>query len=124
MLGIGVDDMFVICNALDQVSLKLSTKERMVQAMRHSGPSITITSLTNALAFLSGAYTNIPIVRGFCVYCCITVVMLYLSVMTVFLPVLYWDTKRIAERKRECCGLFRCSDSSILFCGSKHLSND
>ena len=30
MLGIGVDDMFVICNALDQVSLNLSADERLV----------------------------------------------------------------------------------------------
>ena len=59
MLGIGLDDMFVICNALDQVSLNLPPADRMKQAFRHSGPSITITSVTNALAFLSGAYTDI-----------------------------------------------------------------
>ena len=30
MLGIGVDDMFVICNALDQSSLKDSTRDRFI----------------------------------------------------------------------------------------------
>ena len=54
VLGIGVDDMFVICNALDQSPFKKSTKERFIECMRHAGPSITITSLTDALAFISG----------------------------------------------------------------------
>ena len=124
MLGIGVDDMFVICNALDQISLKLPAKERMIKALRHSGPSITITSLTNALAFLSGAYTNVPVVEGFCVYCCVTVGMLYLTVITIFLPVVYWDAKRISSRNKECCGLLRCSKNSIFFFKGKLLSDD
>lgn len=53
MVGIGMDDIFVICNALDQVSLKLPAATRLRLAVKHAGPSITITSLTNAFAFLA-----------------------------------------------------------------------
>jgi len=60
MLGIGVDDMFVICNALDQSSLKKKPTDRLVECMKHAGPSITITSITDTLAFLSGTGSKIP----------------------------------------------------------------
>ena len=55
MIGIGVDDMFVVCNSIDQVSFGLAPRERLKKALRHSGPSITITSFTNSLAFLAGS---------------------------------------------------------------------
>ena len=122
MLGIGVDDIFVICNALDQQKLEQSTETRFISALRHAGPAITITSLTNALAFLSGALSSIPIIQSFCMFCSLTIMMLYLSVMTMFLCVVYWDASRVAKKRRECCGLCFCKENSFLFCRGKLLS--
>ena len=119
MLGIGVDDMFVICNAVDQTKMTLPPAQRIKQAMRHAGPSISITSLTNALAFLAGSVSSIIAVQSFCIFCAVTITMLYLSVLTVFLPIVYWDTLRVSMRKPECCGAFCCHPKSILFCKGK-----
>ena len=60
MLGIGIDDMFVVCNSLDQIPLYLTARERLEKAMQFAGPSITISSITNAMAFLSGAMSSLP----------------------------------------------------------------
>ena len=122
MLGIGVDDMFVICNALDQSSLKLTPEERIRQAISHAGPSITITSFTNALAFLSGALSTIPAVRSFCVFAFVCICFLYITVLTVFTPFIYWDTKRVYRRNREAFGLMCCAEDSRLFCRGRMLS--
>ena len=122
MLGIGVDDMFVICNALDQVSLNHSPEQRLKEAMRHAGPSITITTLTNCLAFLSGSATTIPAIKSFCLYSAVTIVMLYLSVLTLFVPFMYWDTRRVASRNKECLGLFFCSEDSVMCCKGRFIS--
>lgn len=46
LLGIGVDDMYVICSQLDRTDSKKSVEERMKEGMAHAGSSITITSLT------------------------------------------------------------------------------
>jgi len=125
MMGLGVDDMFVVCNALDQVSLNLTPKERLMKALRHSGPSITVTSLTDALAFLSGVTSNIPAIQAFCVYCSLTVFLLYLSVLTIFLAYLYWDSVRVYEKRREFGGcIFRCKDNSRFFCRSTAHTKD
>lgn len=96
MLGIGVDDMFVICNALDQTSLKHTPEERLRLALSVAGPSITITSFTNALAFLSGYMSTIPAVKSFCMFATITILLLYTTVLTAFSPFIYWDTRRVS----------------------------
>ena len=98
MLGIGVDDMFVICNAIDQTPLKNKPEQRLKEALGHAGPSITITSFTNALAFLSGYFSTIPAVKSFCIFATVTIIFLYTSVLTTFVPFIYWDTKRVAKK--------------------------
>ena len=59
LIGIGVDDMFVLCNAIDQTDIKKPANERIIEALSHAGPAITITSLTNVLAFAFGATTSL-----------------------------------------------------------------
>ena len=95
MLGIGIDDMFVICNALDQTPLEWPAHRRIQAAMYSAGPSITITSLTNAFAFLAGTGSSMTSVKSFCVHSSVSISMLYLGVLTIFLPILYWDTVRV-----------------------------
>ena len=124
MLGIGIDDMFVICNSIDQTSFMLSPAERLRIAMRHAGPSITMTSMTNILAFLAGTSSSIASFRGFCVHCSITTLILYVSVLTVFLPILYWDTIRVSKKRKDLCGLCFCKDDSRLFCKGKLLTKN
>ena len=122
LIGIGVDDMFVICNAVDQTDLKLSAKERIREAMSHAGPSITITSLTNILAFLFGGLNSLTALRSFCLFAASSIFMLYGCVMTVFLAVCVWDTERVARKKGECCGLFMCKQYSVFCCKGFWLS--
>ena len=122
LMGVGIDDMFVICNALDQTPLHLTPEQRLKQALRHAGPSITITSLTNALAFFSGTISVIPALASFSFFCAISVLILYFSVLTTFLSMVYWDTIRVKKRCGDCCGLFFCKEDSVLFCRAKFLS--
>ena len=122
MLGLGLDDMFVICNALDQSSLFKSSEQRLKEAIVRAGPSITLTSVTDMLTFLIGSNSSIPVISSFCVYCSVTVTFLYIAVLTIFLPVLYFDTKRVKSGRKECFGLFCCDEiTSTLFCQGRFL---
>ena len=122
LIGIGVDDMFVICNAIDQTSLNDSPHQRIKNAMQHAGPSITITSLTNTLAFAFGGLNSLTSLRSFCLFAAASVMMLYLIVMSVFLCVCIWDTERVAKRRGDCCGLCMCKMDSIFCCKGACLS--
>ena len=60
MLGIGVDDMFVIVQALENLTPKeksLPVEQRAALTMKYAGVSITVTSLTDIAAFLIGSTT-------------------------------------------------------------------
>jgi hypothetical protein len=62
-----MDDTFVLVAAFQHKDIAhLSPRERVPTAMAHAGTSITVTSLTDVVAFLAGSYTSIPVVRSFC----------------------------------------------------------
>ena len=55
LMGIGVDDMYVIVNTIDQTPMHLSANERFKRGLTLAGPSITITSVTDGIAFFLGS---------------------------------------------------------------------
>ena len=91
--------------------------------MAHAGPSITITSFTNALAFFFGSTTNLPALSDFCIFACLCVLCLYLSVLTIFVSIIAFDTKRIDNKKGECCGLCCCREDTKICCKGYFLSD-
>ncbi|XP_067122460.1 patched domain-containing protein 3-like [Centruroides vittatus] len=78
MLGIGMDDSFVILSAWRRTSKKKSVEDRLAETYSEAAVSITITSLTNLISFLIGIITPFPSIRIFCLYTAITVVATYL----------------------------------------------
>ena len=68
MLGIGIDDTFVMLGAWRRTSLHASVPERMRETFKDAAVSITITSVTDMLSFFVGVITPFPCVRIFCVY--------------------------------------------------------
>ena len=86
----------------------------MHAALGHAGPAITITSLTNALAFAFGATGSLKALSSFCLFASMCIIMLYLTVLTIFLAVLTWDTRRVEKKMNECCGLCCMEETSAL----------
>lgn len=64
LLGIGVDDMFVIASCWKNLApsqRKLNLEEKVALILSHAGVSITITSVTDLVAFLVGSFTVIEL---------------------------------------------------------------
>jgi predicted RND superfamily exporter protein len=60
LLGLGIDDMFVIAQCWQNLSKseqKKPLEERVGRALQHAGAAITITSVTDVAAFIVGAST-------------------------------------------------------------------
>lgn len=119
LMVIGVEQIFVLCNALDQTDFDNNSYIRIHETLARAGPSITITSLTTVLAFSFGMISDILAFRGFCLFAAVSLTMLYLSNMTFFLAFLVWDTRRVEKHKKECFGLFCCAETSLFFCKGK-----
>ncbi|XP_022645882.1 patched domain-containing protein 3-like [Varroa jacobsoni] len=84
MLGIGMDDTFVLLAAWRRTDPKKSVVERMGETYSEAAVSITITSLTNFISFIIGAITPFPSVRIFCVYTAVCVLFTYIYQVTFF----------------------------------------
>ena len=68
MLGIGIDDTFVMLGAWRRTSIHAPVEERMADTFRDAAVSVTITSVTDCLSFFVGVITPFPCVRIFCIY--------------------------------------------------------
>ena len=60
--------MFILLSGMADATYNGETESRVGQMMRKSGVAITITSLTDILAFGAGASSTFKSVRNFCVY--------------------------------------------------------
>ena len=122
LIGIGADDMFVICNALDQTDFTQTIETRFKKAYSVAGPSITITSFTNAISFFVGSTTSLIALGSFCMYAAFSICMLFSTCLTLFSCILVWDTKRVHRRHGDCCRLCCCKENSFICCRGKFLN--
>ena len=81
LLGLGIDDMFVIMqcfNNLNPEESKLKIRQQFGRTMRGAGVAITITSVTDFLAFGIGGTTVLPSLQSFCIYCGVGIIVVYI----------------------------------------------
>jgi len=102
ILGIGVDDMFVLAHALSEVSVDLPVAERIAEAMGHAGASITVTSLTDIIAFGLGATTVLPGLGAFCVFAVFGVLGDFLLQVSFFAGFMALDARREKSGSHDC----------------------
>ncbi|XP_023236013.1 patched domain-containing protein 3-like [Centruroides sculpturatus] len=82
ILGIGMDDAFVFLAAWKRTDSTMSVVNRMEKVYSESAISVTITSVTNFIAFVSGLVTSYRIVKNFCMYASLAVVFCYVYQLT------------------------------------------
>ncbi|CAD5220555.1 unnamed protein product [Bursaphelenchus xylophilus] len=86
--GVGVDDAFLILQSWSQHRSIKSLDERTAMVFAHVGPSITITSLTNTIAFGIGFFTPTPQMSLFCLCTSFALLFDYILTFTMLTPVI------------------------------------
>ena len=122
LLGIGVDNMFVIVSCVDQSPADLPIDERFRIGLVHAGPSITITSVTDAIAFFLASWTALAPLESFCLFAGLCLITLYIAMLSLFPCWFIWDLQRQKARKGDCHGACFCKEDSKIFCEAKFLS--
>ncbi|XP_046993292.1 patched domain-containing protein 3 [Schistocerca americana] len=84
MLGIGIDDTFVMLAAWRRTPVTLTVPERMARTLSEAAVSITITSFTDMISFWIGIISPFPSVRIFCIYTGFAVCFTFLWHITFF----------------------------------------
>ena len=78
MLGVGIDDMFVIVHAFDN----LSTPEKRLKSLAQNFATTMKQAVIDLLAFAIGATTVLP---ALCIYASLGIFFIYLYAITFFL---------------------------------------
>ncbi|GMH38046.1 hypothetical protein BSKO_05930 [Bryopsis sp. KO-2023] len=102
LLGLGVDDTFVIVGAYSKSNKAGSVEDRIGETMRHAGASIFVTSFTDLIAFCVGVYTQLPALKGFCIFAVFGILFDFLFQITFFLAFLALDSRREVRAKLGC----------------------
>ncbi|KAK1747162.1 patched family protein [Skeletonema marinoi] len=127
LLGIGVDDCFVIANAFDREREGVSRAseddtsliKRGARALSRAGASITVTSLTDLVAFAISSSSALPALASFCAFASINILFLWMLAATFFVACMFIDEKRQRDNRRDCLCCFTRKVDEVEDTGSK-----
>ncbi|RXG52645.1 Patched-related protein 9 [Armadillidium vulgare] len=125
LIALGVDDMYVILNSWescknDETVVDIKTRARKM--LHQAGLAITVTSLTDVIAFVIGATTEVPALRYFCVYAAVGISVVYFLQITLFVAAIILNQKSKEKSEKTSCLPSICnasSDKNVL--GNEHL---
>ncbi|XP_018422992.1 PREDICTED: patched domain-containing protein 3-like [Nanorana parkeri] len=94
ILGVGIDDMFIMVSSWQQTKVKSGVEERMGETYKEAAVSIIITTLTDVIAFYIGIITSFKSVQSFCIYTGTAILFCFLYNVTCFGAVLALNGRR------------------------------
>ena len=107
MTDLDVFQFFILLlfSALDELPKDLSGKDRLKKALGQVGGSITMTTLTDLVAFAISASSDFPAIKVFCFFAMAAILMTYLLIVTVFLAFVALDIRRVESNRWDifCC---------------------
>ncbi len=106
IVGIGLDDMFIIVATFDSYNEIEDIPTRMSATLRRCGLSITYTTVTDVVAFLIGSISILPAIEYFCLYAAASLFLNYAFQVTMFSALLVLDMRRYSKGKIDCCPCF------------------
>lgn len=102
VLAVGVDNMCILVNALKRQDPNLHLEGRVGLALAEVGPSITLASLAEVLAFAVGSFTPMPACKVFSLFAAVAVLLDYLLQITAFVALLTLDFRRSESGRVDC----------------------
>ena len=103
ILGVGIDDMFILIDTLDQRLPNIRGLDRLTATLSHAGASITMTTVTDLVAFAVSTVTTFAAIRYFCLYAALAITFVYLLMVTFFIAVMRLDVNRVEAGRHDFC---------------------
>ena len=102
VVSIGIDDVFIILHELNEmVRQNIPAMHMLSGTMARSGPTITMTTLTDLVAFAVSCRSIFPAIRFFCTYAALTIWSAFFMLVTFFVGFMWFDIKRINAERRD-----------------------
>eukprot|EP00051_Salpingoeca_urceolata_P002049 m.46499 g.46499 ORF g.46499 m.46499 type:complete len:867 (+) comp11864_c0_seq1:209-2809(+) len=101
LLAVGIDDVFVLIKAFDELQQQegvmhenTAIVDQVARALSSAGGSITVTSVTDFVAFMTGLSSTIPQLQDFCFVTAMGVFAVWALVITLGTAFVALDAKR------------------------------
>ncbi|KAK6946537.1 Protein patched/dispatched [Dillenia turbinata] len=102
VLAVGVDNMCILVHAVKRQPEEQSLDGRISNALVEVGPSITLASLSEVLAFAVGAFIPMPACRVFSMFAALAVFLDFLLQVTAFVALIVFDFMRAEDDRIDC----------------------
>ncbi|XP_029130444.1 NPC intracellular cholesterol transporter 1, partial [Cajanus cajan] len=102
VLAVGVDNMCILVHAVKRQQPDLSFEERISNALVEVGPSITLASVSEVLAFAVGSFISMPAIRVFSMFAALAVLLDFLLQVTAFVALIVLDSLRAEDKRVDC----------------------
>ncbi|KAB1203536.1 Niemann-Pick C1 protein [Morella rubra] len=111
VLAVGVDNMCILVQAVKRQPLELPLEGRISNALVEVGPSITLASLSEVLAFAVGSFIPMPACRVFSMFAALAVLLDFLLQVTAFVAFIVFDFLRAEDKRVDCFPCIQVSSS-------------
>jgi len=111
VLGIGLDDAFIISGAYIRTDHRKDPVERIEETIEEIGLSITLTTVTSATAFALGCLSSVPAVYWLVLYAFPSILIVFIYQLTFFVACIVLDERRMAANRRDCCCWVKATDT-------------
>ncbi|KAL3830515.1 hypothetical protein ACJIZ3_019317 [Penstemon smallii] len=112
VLAVGVDNMCILVHAVKRQQLELPIEGRISNALVEVGPSITLASLSEVLAFAVGSFIPMPACRVFSMFAALAVLLDFLLQITAFVALIAFDFLRAEDNRIDCFPCVKVSSSN------------
>ncbi|VWU49156.1 lipid/sterol:H+ symporter, putative [Hepatocystis sp. ex Piliocolobus tephrosceles] len=119
VIGVGVDDVFVILNSYSLLFMIKDDKKRIQMCMKDSALVITVTTITNIIAFLISSISPFYSICSFSLFTASSLFFGYIMVITLLLSILCIEAK-LEKRKKNIFTGFK----SLLCCNKRGKTKD
>ncbi|KAF8013214.1 hypothetical protein BT93_I1169 [Corymbia citriodora subsp. variegata] len=102
VLAVGVDNMCILVHAVKRQPSDMSLEDRISSALVEVGPSITLASLSEVLAFAVGAFIPMPACRVFSMFAALAILLDFLLQVTAFVALIVFDFTRAENNRVDC----------------------
>ncbi|XP_019435795.1 PREDICTED: Niemann-Pick C1 protein-like [Lupinus angustifolius] len=113
VLAVGVDNMCIIVDAVKRQPSGLPIEEQISNAMGEVGPSITLASISEILAFAVGSFISMPACRVFSMIAALAVLLDFLLQITAFVALVTLDSMRARDSRIDCFPCIKVNSSSV-----------
>ncbi|KAK3038828.1 hypothetical protein RJ639_028550 [Escallonia herrerae] len=111
VLAVGVDNMCILVQAVKRQQMELPLEGRISNALVEVGPSITLASLAEVLAFAVGSFIPMPACRVFSMFAALAVLLDFLLQVTAFVALIALDFLRAEDHRVDCLPCIKISGS-------------